>query len=81
MPNSLANTHPQYASYLIDWTLMRDTYRGERQVKSKGNLYLPFTASQIQDKAALDITSSGYKVYQAYLKRARFPNFTRETIH
>lgn len=80
MPNSLAATHPQYASYLLDWTLMRDTYRGERQIKDKGNLYLPFTASQLQDGAATKIESTGYKAYLSYRQRARFPNFTREAI-
>ncbi len=80
MPDSLATVNPKYSIFLVDWTLMRDVYRGERQVKNKGILYLPFTASQIQDGAGVTSSSNGQKSYESYKKRARFPNFTREAI-
>lgn len=58
---------------------MRDAYAGERQVKSKGQLYLPATQGQILDgmNKATDI---GSLAYAAYVKRARFPNFVREAV-
>jgi len=59
---------------------MRDAYKGERQVKSRGPVHLPMTSSQIVDGAITNINSVGYKAYDAYKKRARFPNFTREAI-
>lgn len=80
MADSLSTKHPSYADMVPDWTLMRDSYKGERKVKSKGALYLPMTSSQIIDGADKSITSIGYKAYHAYRLRARFPNFTREAI-
>lgn len=59
---------------------MRDAYKGERHVKSKGTTYLPMTSSHIADKALVNSQSVGYKAYEAYLLRARFPNFVREAV-
>lgn len=59
---------------------MRDAYKGERQVKSKNTVYLPMTSAQIIDGGLNSIESVGFKAYDAYKKRARFPNFTREAI-
>lgn len=59
---------------------MRDCYKGERQVKSKSVVYLPFTASQIQDGAGTTSTAPGQIAYESYRKRARFPNYAREAI-
>lgn len=79
MPGNLSEKHPQYQLQLENWVLMRDAYRGERQVKSKGQLYLPATSGQIAD-GMNNSNQSGYKAYLAYLKRARFPNFVREAV-
>lgn len=80
MTSALTSAHPEASAAKSDWTLMRDAYKGERQVKSKGPIYLPMTSSQIVDGALNNIESVGYKAYDAYKKRARFPNFTREAI-
>lgn len=80
MTESLTDTNPQFTAVKEDWTLMRDAYKGERQVKSKGIIYLPFTASHIYDRAHLDVNGIGYQNYIGYRKRARFPNFVREAI-
>lgn len=77
---SLDSKHPQYSSSSIDWSLMRDSYKGERIVKSKGIVYLPMTSAQIADGSANSITSAGYKAYHAYKLRARYPNFVREAV-
>ena len=79
MTISLTSSHPLYSEALIDWTLMRDAYMGERQVKKKGSLYLPPTGNQIKDGYGKPDTP-GQKSYEAYRMRARFPNFTRESI-
>lgn len=80
MTSALTSAHPEASAAKPDWTLMRDAYKGERQVKSKNTVYLPMTSSQIADGALTNIESLGYKAYDAYKKRARFPNFTREAI-
>lgn len=80
MTNVLTSAHPDASSAKSDWTLMRDAYKGERQVKSRGPVYLPMTSSQIVDGATTNINSVGYKAYDAYKTRARFPNFVREAI-
>jgi hypothetical protein len=79
MPVNLSEKHPQYSLQLDNWVLMRDAYRGERQVKSKGQLYLPATSGQIADGMERS-EQPGFKSYMAYLKRARFPNFVREAV-
>jgi hypothetical protein len=75
---TISQHHPQYADHLEDWILMRDTYTGERQVKSKGQIYLPATSGMNQD--GMLSTQIGYKAYQAYKLRARFPGFVREAV-
>jgi len=80
MTSTLASQHPSFSAASPDWTLMRDAYKGERHVKSKGVLYLPMTSSQVLDGAITSATSVGFIAYQAYKQRARFPNFTREAV-
>lgn len=80
MSTNLSSQHPSYALVSPDWTLMRDAYKGERQVKSKNTTYLPFTSSQVADGAITSTTSIGFKAYEAYKLRARFPNFVREAV-
>lgn len=76
---TLSQKHPQYVMQYEDWTLMRDAYKGERQVKSKGETYLPATAGMRAD-GMVNQTDEGFKQYLAYKKRARFPNFVREAV-
>ena len=49
--SDLSVKHPQYIEASHDWTLMRDAYKGERRVKSKGALYLPPTSAMIKNGA------------------------------
>ena len=79
MPIDLSSKHPQFTAQMVDWVLMRDAYKGERQVKSKASLYLPPTSGQIAD-GMMNQDQPGYKAYQAYKTRARFPNFVREAV-
>lgn len=81
MPShQFTSRHPQYSHSHSDWVLMRDSYKGERQVKSKGTIYLPPTSGQILDGYATDTNSIGHKSWLAYKLRARFPMFVREAI-
>lgn len=79
MSTDLSSKHPQFTAQSADWTLMRDAYKGERQVKSKATLYLPPTSGQVTD-GMVNQEQPGYKAYQAYKTRARFPNFVREAV-
>lgn len=59
---------------------MRDAYRGQRIIKAEGTLYLPATQSMIIDGQGKGAEQIGQKAYDAYRKRARFPNFVREAV-
>lgn len=76
---NLSERHPEVTVQIENWTLMRDSYRGERQVKLKRYEYLPATSGQVAD-GIQQATQPGYLAYEAYLKRARFPNFVREAV-
>ena len=80
MAQSFQEVHPQYSIFAEDWKLMRDCYRGQRRIKQEGTLYLPATQSMILDGQGKGAEQIGQKAYDAYRKRARFPNFTREAI-
>lgn len=67
--------HPQYtAARLADWRLMRDAMDGESAVKARGEVYLPMPSSY----AALP--DRGAAAYQAYRKRAEFPELAAPAV-
>ncbi len=80
MTKSLASKHPHYTEQLPDWIRMRDTYKGQRKIKSKGVTYLPATSNQIADGFGKEANADGQKSYEAYILRARFPGFVREAV-
>lgn len=71
---ALNSKHPQYGEFSDDWRDCRDAYRGERVVKSRGQVHLPPTSGMIADGMNTP-DQLGSKAYQAYLKRAVFPDF------
>lgn len=77
---TLSAKNPAYSEVFIDWTLMRDAYRGARIVKGKGPIYLPPTQSHMADGFGKGDKSVGQTNYEAYKLRARFPNFVREAV-
>lgn len=79
MTVNISSKHPQYSHQVLNWMLMRDSYKGERAVKAKRTNYLPATSGQIID-GMKTIEAAGYKAYEAYLIRACFPNFVREAV-
>lgn len=81
MDNSLAQNHPSYTDHLPDWKQMRDTYKGEKRVKSRGTMYLPATAGHVADGyGSGDSEAAGYASYEAYKVRSRYSNFVREAV-
>lgn len=82
MPISLDDFHPDYDQYKTEWALMRDTISGERRVKDKREEYLPkpdgmraMESSENEGEPEL-----GRSMYEAYLKRARFPDVVKPAI-
>ena len=74
--------HPAFVSQEPDWTLVADAHAGEQRIKGKGETYLPITSGQY----ALGIGQGtdgkprpGQLLYNAYLRRAVFPDILRMT--
>lgn len=93
---SITSVHPQYSLFLARWTLLRDCYEGEAQVKRKRTLYLPATANMEEDGAITQSSlilpsafagahfnngnSDGERAYRAYLMRAVYHNFVAMAV-
>jgi hypothetical protein len=80
---SLESTHPQYDVFNVDWTTMRDLFRGERAVKAKETEYLPATPGMVLDGfngKPNEKNSVGYKIYKNYLMRAVFPEYVADAV-
>lgn len=73
---SNVNSHPSYDSHIKDWELMRDNHQAT--VKSKGTIYLPFTAGETLDGTGANDT--GGKAYASRKKRSQFPEYVKEGI-
>lgn len=73
------STHPQYDAVSSDWTQMRDTFGGQRAVKAKTWTYLPATSGMIEDGVFAG-KEPGKSAYDAYLKRAVFPNLVKDAV-
>ena len=67
--------HPQYSFAAEDWVLCDDCFSGEREIKRRGEVYLPRTEGQMAD------TMYGSKRYEAYKYRANYFNYFAPTIH
>lgn len=77
--DSVENKHPQWLEHQPDWTIVRDCVEGERNIKSKGQTYLPATSAMI--KSGLDTNQPGLKMYNAYKMRAVFPSLVRPAVN
>jgi len=75
---ALSNKHPEYSTFLEDWLLMRDCYRGERVIKDKGQIYLPATIGMQSD--GMNVGQVGYMAYEAYKQRALFHDYVKEAV-
>lgn len=79
---ALDSLHPRYVEALPAWQEMRDLYKGERHVKSKGTQYLPATKSMILDGMGHrnGKPNLGQEVYDAYRTRALLPDVVKEAV-
>lgn len=87
--SDLAATHPEYDAMRGDWIVMRDFYRGASAVKRKTTEYLPPTKGMLLDgmgtsRTERDATGKqvnvGQEAYNAYLRRAVFPEYVQEAV-
>ena len=77
--SGVSSRHPQFVEFLAEWEQMRDTHKGQRKVKEKGQAYLPATSGMIED-GLVTPKSKGALAYQAYLIRAVFPSFVTDAV-
>lgn len=75
---ALDSKHPDYSKLFTIWKKLRDCYEGEQAIKLAGELYLPATPGQNID--GMEPNGRGYKNYQAYKMRARFPNYVKRAV-
>jgi hypothetical protein len=76
---ALKNTHPSYDHLAPDWEQMTDCYEGERQIKVKGEKYLPVPGAHRIDGYPT-VGTDGYNDYLNYIMRAVFPDYTRDAV-
>jgi hypothetical protein len=76
--SDMATAHPSYTERMPDWIQMRDTWSGQRAVKSKGLAYLPASDGMIKD--GLYQGGKGANAYHAYLTRAVFHSFVADAV-
>lgn len=70
--------HPLYSKNRLDWEDIETALGGQRAIKSKNTLYLPYTAGMIEaDKLGLDPRG---RVYSGYLARAQYPEWVRDSV-
>lgn len=79
MTNTLTEKHPSYSEFTLDWIQCRDCYAGSRRIKFKNTVYLPATSGMVQDGYP-NPQSIGGLAYDAYIKRAYYPNFFKEAV-
>lgn len=60
-------THPEYQHWRSEWTKLRDVLAGQREIKRKGEAYLPAMKGADKDD------------YKIYLERATFFNMLAQT--
>lgn len=76
---AIDSQHPLYKELVPDYVQMYDTLKGERQVKSKGQTYLPPTGGMVRD-GMKNVTDLGFQAYQAYLTRAVYHDILSDAI-
>lgn len=70
--------HPEWTKVSPDWTLLHDSFEGERTIKEKGMVYLAPTAGQNFD--GMNPGGVGLKAYEAYKMRARYPEHVASAV-
>ena len=75
---SVKNTHPDYDNALPDIQIVRDFYKGERNVKEKTITYLSPTVAQTLD--GLGQGDAGAVAYKKYIEGARVPDYVKQKV-
>ncbi len=75
---AIDSKHPKYIEALPDWTVMSDTHKGERRIKEEKTKYLPTTVGQESD--GMNAGQPGARAYEAYIKRASFPDVVKAAV-
>lgn len=78
MTLSITSKHPEFVTWLADWKMMRDLYKGERAVKEKDEEYLPSTSGMRLD--GMKPGEAGRAAYDAYKLRAVFHDYVAEAV-
>jgi hypothetical protein len=66
--------HPDWLDRIDEWKMMRATTRGEKRIKEEGVEWLPMPQGFTKQP------DKGLKMYDAYRRRAQFPEFVQPTI-
>lgn len=69
--------HPKYAEFEKDWELIRDNLGGEPKIKEREEVYLSKTKGMIDAEYE---NSANVRVYEAYKKRAQFPEWLKDAL-
>jgi hypothetical protein len=83
MASFLDTQHPEYRARSDDWTLLHDTFNGERVIKAEKQRYLPATSGQVSlgmGQNADGSARAGQALYDAYVQRAVFHDVVRNTV-
>lgn len=75
---ALSSTHPSYDLAVDNWTLCRDCYAGQEDIKNKGTVYLPATPAMIED--GMEANADGLVEYTAYKDRAVVPDLFKPAV-
>lgn len=75
---AVTTVHPQYEIFRPLWEKMLDCFKGADHIKTLGTKYLPALPSMDYD--GMGTGEDGYKRYQAYLARARFPEYVTDAV-
>lgn len=79
MAGNVQETHPFYDACLADWVRLRVLAAGAREVKEKGDDFLPSLQSHRYDGYPA-ANSDGYKDYEAYKLRAHFYGYVSKAV-
>lgn len=75
MTEAVDTKHPEYVERSPEWRIMRDTASGEVAVKGAGSEYLP------EPSGFKSQPDGGRALYEAYQRRAQFPEIVSPTVH
>lgn len=70
--------NPYYLSREVEWKIMRDAYGGERYIKESNQIYLPATASMLDN--GMGVGQDGWAAYQSYRGRSVYHELVKPSL-